>query len=166
MGNGIPPILHDYRNGKITWQQLEGIDYDLLGYFLSCHLIVEHYLNGYLKTSFPELRWNNARLSFGQKISLVSKEKFPDRYNCVPAIKHLNSLRNKISHNIDYIISLKDLDPLIKYIEKSTDGKAEIPSETNKIIELFTTLVCAWFAGYIASQVNHSKLTMDNGACD
>jgi hypothetical protein len=42
---GLPPLVAEIADGSVTWQRLEGLDYELLGYFLSCHLIIEHYLD-------------------------------------------------------------------------------------------------------------------------
>ena len=102
---GLPPLVAEIRDGAVTWQRLENLDYELLGYFLSCHLIIEHYLDEYLKTCYPKLDWDASKQTFGQKVALLATDNYPDKYNSIPAIKHLNSLRNKLSHNIDFKIS-------------------------------------------------------------
>ena len=57
MRNGtLPPLVANIRDGNVTWQRLENLNYELLGYFLSCHLIIEHYLDEYLKTRYPALK--------------------------------------------------------------------------------------------------------------
>lgn len=97
---GLPPLVQEITNGTVTWQRLEGLDYEMLGYFLSCHLIIEHYLDEYLKTCYPELDWDAARQTFSQKVALLSNIGLPQQYDCIPAIKHMNSIRNKISVNL------------------------------------------------------------------
>lgn len=145
--------------GSVVWQRLEGIEYEQLGYFLSCHLIIEHYLDEFLKICHPTLDWDAARQTFAQKVALLSNFKISDKYDCIPAIKHMNSIRNKISHNIEFKIKPEDLLPLKQYIDKVTDGKSALPTSPKDILEEFTTLTCVLFAGYISSEVFHTKLT-------
>lgn len=79
-------------DGKIEWKRLETIDYDLMGYLLSCHLIIEHYMDEYLKAEFPSLDWNVAKLTFGQRISLLRTQNVGGKFDSTPAINHINSL--------------------------------------------------------------------------
>ena len=78
--------MKEIANGSVTWQRIEGLDYGVLGYFLSCHLIIEHYLEQYLKVRYPSLDWDAARLTFGHKISLLSQLKPPDKYDFIAAV--------------------------------------------------------------------------------
>jgi hypothetical protein len=157
---GLPPLLATIQNGNVTWQRLENLDYELLGYFLSCHLIIEHYLDEYLKTQYPKLDWDASRQTFGQKVSLLSMENYPEKYNSIPAIKHLNSLRNNLSHNIEFKIGQKDLLPLSQYLKKCCGPELEVSIEPKEILERFTSMVCVWFASLIsatARDAGHTK---------
>ena len=107
--HSLPPQVGSIINGNVTWKRLDDIDFELLGYFLSSHLIIEHYIDELLKIFYADLDWESARLTFAQKISLLSNFKFPDKYNSLAAIKHLNSLRNKVSHRIGFKIDHQDL---------------------------------------------------------
>ena len=158
---GLPPLVAEIRDGAVTWQRLENLDYELLGYFLSCHLIIEHYLDEYLKTCYPKLDWDASKQTFGQKVALLATDNYPDKYNSIPAIKHLNSLRNKLSHNIDFKISTADLLPLTHYLKKCCGPEMEQPTEAKDVLDLFTSMVCVWFASGISSTARHSKLTRD-----
>jgi hypothetical protein len=31
--SGLPPLVGEIANGSVTWQRLEGLDYEFLGYF-------------------------------------------------------------------------------------------------------------------------------------
>lgn len=157
--SGLPPLVENIAEGKISWRRLEGIDYEVLGYFLSCHLIIEHYLDEYLKISYPTLEWEAARHTFGQKVSLLSRFKISDKYDCIPAIKHLNSLRNKLSHDIDFKIRIEDLLPLTQYLSKIYEQKQDIPSEPKAVLKQFTSMTCVLFAGYISGQAHQLKIT-------
>ncbi len=156
---GLPPLVHSIRDGDVTWQRLENLDYELLGYFLSCHLIVEHYLDEYLKTSYPKLDWDASKQTFGQKVALLATENYPEKYNSIPAIKHLNSLRNKLSHNIDFKITEADLLPLSQYLKKCCGPDHEAPVEAREILDLFTSMVCVWFASGISSTAQQTRHT-------
>ncbi|WP_186062016.1 hypothetical protein [Burkholderia gladioli] len=155
----LPPLVGAIREGEVTWQRLEDLNYELLGYFLSCHLIIEHYFDEYLKTRYPLLDWDASKQTFGQKVSLLSTEKYPEKYNCIPAVKHLNSLRNKLSHNIDFKITERELLPLTQYLQKCCAPLAELPAEPKEILHLFTTMVCVWFASGISSSAKQTRQT-------
>lgn len=141
--HGLPPLVAELKGGKVTWQAIESVDYDTLGYLLSCHLIIEHYMDHYLATfPYASFGWKEAKLTFGQKVSLISKIQFPEPYNFVPAIKHLNSLRNKFGHNIGTTLSELDLLPLRQSVEKwSAKDRSELPSDTKDLLSLFTLMV-------------------------
>lgn len=146
---GLPPLVAKIANGAVTWQRLEGLDYEVLGYFLCCHLIIEHYLDEYLKIRYPHLDWDAARHTFGQKVSLLSQYKVSDKYDCIPAIKHLNVLRNKLSHNIAFRMGTEDLLPLTQYLTRVFENKAEVSKEPKAILEQFTVMTCVLFASGI-----------------
>lgn len=159
--NGLPPLVGDIRDGNVTWQRLENLDYELLGYFLSCHLIIEHYLDEYLKTRYPTLNWDASKQTFGQKVSLLATDNYPEKYNSIPAIKHLNSLRNKLSHNIDFKIAEADLLPLSMYLKKCCGPDHELPTEPKEILDLFTSMVCVWFASGISATAQQTRHTRE-----
>ncbi|WP_078082635.1 hypothetical protein [Microbulbifer mangrovi] len=154
----LPPKVSEIINGSVEWSRIEKIDYESLGYFLSCHLVIEHYLDEYLKIEHPALDWDSARQTFGQKVSLLSKFKISDKYDCIPAIKHMNSIRNKLSHRIDFSVQKEDLLPLIQYLEKTSDGQLETPITIKEILGRFTSMVCVLFAGYISSKAHYGKV--------
>ncbi|MGP1665363.1 MAG: hypothetical protein ACTS5I_05515, partial [Rhodanobacter sp.] len=131
--HSLPPLVGGFSDGKVTWQRIESVDYDTLGYLLSCHLIIEHYLDHFLAT-YPNapFGWENAKLTFSQKVALISKLPFPEPYNLPPVIKHLNSLRNRFGHNINTTLSEKDLRPFCQFLgkcRKHVQGAKYIPSE-------------------------------------
>jgi hypothetical protein len=147
----LPPLVAEIANGSVTWHRIEGLDYQAIGYFLSCHLIIEQYLDEYLKLLYAELDWDAARLTFNHKVSLLSRFKVGEKYDCISAIKHLNSLRNKLSHNIEFKIEASDLLPLTQYLTKAYEGnKSRVPKEPKDILSHFTSLACVLFAGLIS----------------
>ena len=150
----LPPLVGGFSDGKVTWQRIESVDYDTLGYLLSCHLIIEHYLDHFLVT-YPNapFGWEGAKLTFSQKVALISKLPFPEPYNLPPVIKHLNTLRNRFGHNINTRLSEEDLLPFHQFLRKCTKnakGAEDIPSEPKDVLDLLTMIICSYFASSIS----------------
>ena len=89
---------------KERWSQ----DTDLIGRILRAHLFIEHYALEYLRAENPNLgRLEDARLSFAQKVALLSTE---DRVidEIIPGIKYLNKIRNRLAHNLRAYVTTDD----------------------------------------------------------
>lgn len=86
---GLPPLVKGFNGVNVVWERLEDVDFEFLGYLLSCHLIIEHYLDEVIMTLGTSLNWEPAKLTFSQKLALFPKDLFPSPYNPIPAIKHL-----------------------------------------------------------------------------
>ena len=41
----LPPLVKEIASDGVVWKRLGEVDYETLGYFLSCHLIIEHYID-------------------------------------------------------------------------------------------------------------------------
>jgi hypothetical protein len=150
---GLPPRVAAISRGRIKWATVEGIDYNFLGYFLCIHLIVEHYLDQFLKIVHPDLDWDASRLTFAHKISLLSKFKSDPKYDVVPAIKHLNSLRNRMSHALDAKVNSEDLLPFVHCVQKIIGNKADVSKDPRRVLEAFAGLVCSFLGGYIGGYI-------------
>lgn len=156
---GLPPLVENISNGSVTWQRLDNINYEELGYFLSCHLIIEHYIDEYLKVEYGSLTWEDCKLTFSQKISLLSKFDISEPYKeLIPSIKAMNKIRNKISHRVDFKITTDDLEPL-KYYLYGVYGekKDKIPSNTLKLLDNYTMMVCVVFASTISALARYKS---------
>lgn len=159
--HGLPPLVGGFKDGQVTWQRIESVNYDTLGYLLSCHLIIEHYMDHFLAV-FPGARfgWEAARLTFNQKISLIGGVPFPEPYNLPPVIKHLNTVRNRFGHNINAALSADDLVPIQQFLAKCTKASGrtdELPTQPKDILGLFTSIVCAYFASNISYNAQFVK---------
>jgi hypothetical protein len=153
---GLPPRVREIANGSVTWERITGVEYDFIGYFLSCHLVIEHYMQEYLKIAYPALDWNAASLTFPKTISLLSRF-VTGKYDCVPALKHMNSLRNKVAHDLRFKIQADNLQPLAQYLTKTYGDVAHVPTEPKAILSNFTSMVCAYFGGSISGWADKSK---------
>ena len=149
--SGLPPLVSKYDKNGVVWKRLKSVDHDLLGYLLTCHLMIEHYIDHFLLTNVSrKLSWKDAGLSFSQKVRLLSNYKgFNNPYDFIPAIGDLNKLRNRFVHDIDIKLQLKDLKPISASITKMTENKNKNLDDPYEILEQFTFLVCAWFGGAI-----------------
>lgn len=145
----LPPMFGPIENGQRTWKRLGEIDYELMGYLLSCHLVLEHYMDEFLKAHHEHLDWDAAKLTFGQRVALLNNWNLNARFNPVSTIKHLNNLRNRFSHRIDYVLSREDMLPIVHYLERATEHPMKDASP-KELLELFTSICCAAFAGSVS----------------
>ncbi|TCW84044.1 hypothetical protein C5O80_13245 [Burkholderia sp. SRS-46] len=130
---------------------LEDIDYEFLGYLLTCHLVIEHHLDEFLTTLGTRLRWDTAKLTFSQKLALFPVGIFPRGGEMVAAIKHLNGLRNKVAHSIKSRGTDLNYKPLSDFLRVAYDGKRDVPTEPIAILEDFSYFVCSGLIGWVAS---------------
>jgi len=162
----LPPLLDRFEEGRAQWKRFDNIDFEVVGLFLSCHLVIEHYLDEFLVAYSPApFNWESAGLSFGQKVSLISDLKqFPEPYTIPSVLKHFNSLRNKLSHNVGFVLSVGTLLPEVQFLEKASK-RYELPAldSVRGILDEFTTIICVYFAAAIThcAEQKHKGL---NGA--
>ncbi|WP_447918754.1 hypothetical protein [Achromobacter aegrifaciens] len=147
----LPPIVAGVDGNRLIHERLENVDFEFIGYLLSCHLVIEHYLDEFLMTLGTHLRWEGAKLSFSQKVSLFPPSIFPRGGETIAAIRHLNSLRNKLAHNIKAKAIDLDFQPFKSFLSGIYQGEKEVPSEPLAVLEEFTSLVCTCFAAWVAS---------------
>lgn len=148
----LPPLLEKFEGGDAKWKGFDEIDFEVVGFFLSCHLVIEHYLDEFLVAYSPApFDWESANLTFGQKVSLISKLKqFPEPYTIPAVLKHFNSLRNKLSHNVKFVVSMDILLPEIQFLQKITKGEhVKSLTDVAQVLDLFTGMVCVYFASAI-----------------
>lgn len=147
----LPPIVSGVDGNMLKFQELGEIDFEFLGYLLSCHLVIEHHLDEFLMTLGTRLKWESAKLTFFQKLTLFPTDIFPRGPEMIAAIRHLNSLRNKIAHNIKARATDLQFKPLCDFLKLVYDDQEEVPSEPLVILEKFTALTCSGLAGWVAS---------------
>lgn len=151
----LPPMFDGVKDGSVVWKRIADIDHELLGYFLTCHLLIEHYMDEYLKATVAQFDWEKSRLTFGQRISLLRWEVLvrDQKYDPIPAIKHMNALRNKISHRLEIKLDVDALQPLEDYIRKLTSPRPYVNhTEPRELLDAFVGACCATFASHLALQ--------------
>ena len=161
----FPPLLDEFgAGGKITWRHLEEIDIRRMGDVLSCHLILEHYIDSYLAHGSPNyLNWNKARLSFSQKLDLLSSPESPlIEVGIIEGARCLNKLRNKFAHSLEAEISSRDVEPLLRFPKRIAKDHELDDLTPEKTIQEFTGSACAWIAGNLSALAKMRQSNEDN----
>ncbi len=121
----------------------------LMGRILRAHLFVEHYITECLKSINPNLNGlDNARLTFSQKLALL--ENYSDEIkDLAVGIKRLNTIRNRLGHNLNSIVTDQDLQIILSVNSfrelRDAFAKPNIPSnDAVDIIDDFAKHVGNW----------------------
>jgi len=160
----LPPLVDGVDGQFLKVRALDDVDYDFLGYMLCCHLVIEHHLDEFLATLGTRLQWDKARLTFSHKISLFPVEIFPYGVELIQAVKHLNSMRNKVAHNIRARATDMSFEPLKSYLGTVHEGREKVPDDPHAILEVFTSTVCAFLIGWIASDAYRTSWRQERQA--
>ena len=153
----LPPVVAGVDGNSLQFKEIEDVDFEFLGFLLSCHLVIEHYLDEFILTLSDKLNWDKARLTFSQKIGLFPAEIFPNGSELVVALKHLNSLRNKFAHNIKTKPSDVRLQPLIDFLNLGARTEVGLDAKPDEILEKFTNLACHSFMGWVACYAHYGN---------
>lgn len=132
---------------------------DDLGTILKCHLVLEYHLDVYLKTAYPTItEWNDARLSFKQKLELINTDKVSLKMYYL-SMKCLNTLRNKFAHKIEYIIHPNDYQEITRIMKWWYNALDKTLPTGIRLIEEYTIWVCANINLLVNGIEKHSKST-------
>ncbi len=89
---------------QAVWDQ----NTEAIGRILRAHLFVEHYLTEFLAKEHPGLgSLQEARLTFAQKVALLDGEDV-EINEVLPGLRRLNSIRNKLAHRLDALVTDDD----------------------------------------------------------
>jgi len=140
---------------KSIWERVDGVDVEFIGAFLTAHLSLEKYITDYLRLRYPSLSWEDAKLTFSQKIALIQHETAKAPYNEIYLrIKDFNSIRNKISHQLNYQITDKEKSKFVDfYIKITKERKAKPNIDIDNIVDLldfFLIITKSYFASAIS----------------
>lgn len=129
--------------------------HDVVGRLLKCHLVVEHYLNRFLSEHFSIEDVESAKLGFFSKVMLLPSKATSAAF-VKPGILKLNTLRNRLGHNLDSVIAFSDLGPISEVLAIARKGV--IFKEPIDAIEAFTAIACTWL---IVPPKEHRQLFID-----
>lgn len=136
----LPRVEERFNEENEAFKRLLAQDHDLIGRVLKCHLIIENYLNRYLESVSPSLRWRGARLAFAQKLKLLPQAHA--WWWILPGITEINKIRNRFGHSITASVSPNDLTKGMSVLAIARRGKRY--TSPMEIIEDFTTVSCTW----------------------
>ncbi len=132
-------------------------DTGLTSIILRCHLIIEHFLDEYLISSYPSIKnWDKARLSFLQKLELADSPSTVIHL-IMPSLKCINIIRNKLAHNLEIGFEDLNLEPIHKFMSIwKTAGGYPIPKGMDLITE-FTIFASSTLNGSSKLIERHGK---------
>jgi hypothetical protein len=136
-------LENDLQDFNKKFIELTRGDIDELGTVLKCHLITEYYIDQYISKSYPTvISWDKIRLNFSQKIEVINN---PQTLTGIyyPALKSLNTLRNKFAHKLGYKIIEEDLIEIRTILTAWNSALGKPIPKGVKLIEEFTIWMCA-----------------------
>ena len=132
---------------------------DSLGLILKCHLIVEAFMTECLRVAFPGIdNFEDARLSFSQTHHLLTGWTFGFPW-IKDGVRALNTLRNKVAHNIHYEIKEEDLAKIYSCMDAFSGAKGEEPKRGKEAIIAFTELAAMALHGWTEEIRRHAPET-------
>jgi hypothetical protein len=133
---------------------------DWMSSVLKSHLIIEYYIDEYLKAAYPTARnLADAKLTFSQKLELANGGGTIWIFY-YKAVKSLNTLRNKFSHRLSYEVTTSDLSEIKKMMDIWRDAAGEERLEGLELLTWFTISVCGGLRSVIRDIKRYAK---DNG---
>jgi hypothetical protein len=159
MKKDVEKDIEDYAKFVVSFDGLWKKKNDQMGLILKCHLVLECYMTECLKTSYPQVDdIEAARLSFFQIYNLLPVYLFG-----FPWIKRgvgeLNTLRNKVAHNIDYEIKEKDLEKIHKCMDIFYEVQKKKKKRGNDAIKDFTKLAAMALFGHTTKIKREAPIT-------
>ncbi len=97
--------------------------------------------------------WEEARLTFSQKLALVGKPLLARQPEFLAAIRQLNTIRNRFGHNLRSEVESRDLAVFRAALLVHTDEGYSPPTETIEVIHAVTERISVYFAGAISVAV-------------
>lgn len=129
----------DRRNGYFL--DLISSDHDALGRVLKSHLVIEAFLNDFLKNFYGFNEFEDFRLSFSQKAQMIPPNGVPASW-LRPGILQLNRVRNKFGHTAGYTLDRYDITAIYEVLAVARKG-VEFAAPTDAI-EAFAAIACAF----------------------
>lgn len=116
-------------------------DHDRLGRVLKCHLIIENYIDRFLTDHYSIDSVEEIKLSFHQKAQLLPAKASAAAF-VKPGVIHLNKIRNRYAHQLEYDLDKGDMGPINEVLSVARKGKKF--SDPLDALEAFTTVACTW----------------------
>lgn len=135
-------------------------DHNAIGRILRVHLVIEQYMNEYLKGEYKIGNLEELRLSFGQKTKLLKDGTSPAAF-VKSAIQNVNSVRNKFSHTLTPKIEWGAINNVMDVLKIARKGV--VYSEPIDAIEAFAPVACAFLINAPSSARTHFEQLLQSG---
>ena len=158
----LPPLFgQDFKKGNLNWKRLDEVEFEQIGRILTCHLVIETYLNKLLELRFADdVDIDAANLNFSQKLKMLRKHHAFQYVDFYHGISILNKIRNKYSHHLEAKIDSSEIGIIQSIMNTYSNKVNREPFVLTKsedyeviVIETFTSIFCAFVAGYCSSIV-------------
>lgn len=116
---------------------------------LSTHLVVEHFLEQIIIASISrgDILITDAHLSFSSKLMIVRSLDNVRDYLCT-SVKHLNTVRNRCSHSLEYSITDTDIDLIGRPFGREYQEMKDEYGEDETLRRLLMTIVARLEGSY------------------
>lgn len=136
-------IEKDFERHNARYLALSAANHDVIGRVLKAHLVVESFIDGFLRDFYTLPDVESVRLSFFQKASLLPASKSGASY-VKPGILQLNSVRNKYGHHLEFEIETYHLSAVYEVLRTARAGQQF--STHIEAIEAFAAVACAFLS--------------------
>jgi hypothetical protein len=136
-----------YQSVMTHVDELLTLNHETIGRVLKCHLAIELYINKYLEFELNINPKNKMNLRFIQKVELIENIK-PSLKPYLVGIREINSVRNKLAHNLNPALDPKLL-PMTVQLSEWMNSKSDKPRQNCELIdyiEIYTKSACTAIA--------------------
>lgn len=124
-----------YRKMQADWyQKYTKADYKFISDFLACQLTLENLIERDIKRIEPDKTFSKSQ-TFGYKIKALNGPIYL-LYHLREIFEEIQTLRNKLVHELNYLVSENDFKLLYQWNDQLKSGKTKEPI---KILNLFTS---------------------------
>lgn len=134
-------VMEHFKQQNERLLELMAADHDAIGRVLKAHLAIENFMNSFLASNYGIESFDDLRLSFFQKATLLPSERSSAAF-VRPGILQLNTVRNKFGHRANYKIEDHEISGILTVLDIARKGTVF----KNKVeaIEAFTSVACAF----------------------
>jgi hypothetical protein len=136
-------IQADFDRQNTRFLALATADHDAIGRVLRSHLVIENFMNSYLSEFYGISNFDEVRLSFYQKATLLPLQGSPAAF-VRSGILQLNALRNKFGHRLQPQINPAEIEAIYSVLQIS--GRKVEDLAPVAAIETFTPVACTFLS--------------------
>lgn len=162
---GSPELLWTYLKDRLkAFTQVWERDSRAIGEVLHAHIVVEHFLDRYLRHAHPTVDFDDWRLTYDGKVRLIPKS--DTRLKAyVPGLKALGRIRNKLAHELHFNIAPIDVQPMVEVAEykaERTSAMTQAPMNfATATPEVIALDFAKWAAGTLEMMSHPDKEKME-----